>query len=72
MKLNYDPRQNLGPHADSIIGSANTSSTDLVMHLLKDLSLSQFIVGQDSSVSSTPTQLVDVHSLQLSSNPNGN
>jgi hypothetical protein len=29
-RSNYDPRQNLGPHADGIIGSANVKSTDLV------------------------------------------
>jgi len=28
---NYDPRQNLGPHANGIIGFENDNSTDLVM-----------------------------------------
>jgi hypothetical protein len=39
---------------------------------LKELSLNQSIGGQDSSMSSTPTQSVDVHSMQSSTNLNGN
>jgi hypothetical protein len=70
--LNYDPRQNPGPHADGIIGFENAKSTDLVMNQLKDFSLSQPVVGQASTSSSTPTQSADVHSVQLSDNPNGN
>jgi hypothetical protein len=38
-RSNYDPRKNLGTHADDIIGSANAKSTDLVTNQLKDLSL---------------------------------
>ena len=38
-RSNYDPRQNLGPHVDGIIGSSNDKSIDLVMNQLKDLSL---------------------------------
>jgi hypothetical protein len=67
-RSNYDPRQNLRPHADGIIGSANANSTDLVMNQLKDLSLSQVVAGKYSSMSSTPTQSVDVHYVQSSSN----
>jgi hypothetical protein len=69
---NYDPRQNLGPHVDGIIGSANAKSTDLVTNQLKDLSLIQPVAGQASTSSSTPTQSADVHSVQSSANPNGN
>jgi hypothetical protein len=39
-RSNYDPRQNPGPHADGIIGSANVKSIDLVTSQLKELSLS--------------------------------
>jgi hypothetical protein len=53
-RSNYDPRQKLGPHADGIIGSANTKSTNLVMNHLKCLSLSQPVAGQASTSSSTP------------------
>jgi hypothetical protein len=56
LRSNYDPRQNLGPHVDGIIGSANAKTIDLVMNQLKDFSLSQFVAGQASSSSSTPTQ----------------
>ena len=38
----YDPRQNLGPHADDILCSANVNSIDSLMNQLKELSLSQF------------------------------
>jgi hypothetical protein len=72
LRSNYDPRQNLGPHVDGIIGSANAKSTDLVMNQLKELSLSQSVVGQASSLSSTPTHSMDVHYVQSSTNPNGN
>ena len=71
-KLNYDPRQNQGPRVNGIIGSANVKSTYLVTIQLKELSLSQYVRGQVSSVSSTPTQSMDVHSMQSSTNPNGN
>jgi hypothetical protein len=71
-RSNYDPRKNPGPHADGIIGSTNTISIDLVTNQLKELSLRQFVKGQASSVSSTPTQLMDFHYVQSSSNPNGN
>jgi hypothetical protein len=67
----YDPRKKLGPHADGILGSANVKSIDSLTNQLKELSLSQFARGPASSVSSNPTQLTDVHSVQLSTNPNG-
>jgi hypothetical protein len=40
LRKNYDPRQNPRPHADGIIGSANSQSTNLVTNQLKELSLS--------------------------------
>jgi hypothetical protein len=39
--LNYDPRQNLGPHVDGIIGSKNAKSTDQVTNQMQNLSLNQ-------------------------------
>jgi hypothetical protein len=48
----YHPRQKLGPHADGILGSANVKSTDSVTNQIKELSLSQFVGGPTSSVSS--------------------
>jgi hypothetical protein len=62
----------IGPHAHGIIGSTNTKSTYLVTNQLKELSLSQSVGGQSLSMSSTPTQSVDVHYVQSSTNLNGN
>jgi hypothetical protein len=45
-------------------------STNSVTNQLKELSLSP-VGGPASSVSSNPTKSVDVHSVQLSTNPNG-
>jgi hypothetical protein len=72
LRSNYDPRQKHGPHADGIIGSTNTKSIDLVVNRLKELSLSQSVAGQDSSLSSTPTQSTNAHVVQSLTNPNGN
>jgi hypothetical protein len=69
---NHDPIQKPKPHANGIIGSTNVKNIDLVMNRLKDLSLSQPIVGQDSTSSSTTTQSTYVHYVQSSPNLNGN
>jgi hypothetical protein len=61
----------LEPHADGIVGSANVNSADLMTNQLKELSLSQSVGGPASFVSSNPTQSTNVHSVQLSTNPNG-
>jgi hypothetical protein len=53
---NYDPRTKHRTHVDGFIGSANAKSTNLVTKELKDLSLSQHVVGQALFSSSTPTQ----------------
>jgi hypothetical protein len=71
-RSNYDPRQNPGPHVDGIVGSANVKYADLVTSHLKELSLNQSIEGPNLSVSSTPTQSMDVHYVQSSTNLNGN
>jgi hypothetical protein len=71
-RSNYDPRQKSGPHADGIVGSANVKSADSVTIHLKELSLKKFAGGPTSSVSSNPTQSTDVHSVQSSTDPNGN
>jgi hypothetical protein len=68
----YDPRQKLEPHVDGIVGFANVKYADSVTSHLKELSLNQSVGGPNYSVSSTPTQSTDVHSMQSSTNPNGN
>ena len=72
LRSNYDPRQKPRPHADGIVDSANVKYAYSVTSHLKELSLNQSVGGPASSVSSTPTQLADVHSVQSSTNPNGN
>jgi hypothetical protein len=71
LRSNNDPRQKLEPHVDGIIGSANVKSTDLVTSQLKEFSLSQSVGGQAFSVSSTPTQSTNVHSVQSTNNHEG-
>ena len=61
-QTNHDPRQNLGPHVDGIVGSANVKSTE---------STTKSTGGPTSSESSKPTQSANGHSVQLSKNPNG-
>jgi hypothetical protein len=68
----YDPRKNPEPHSNGIVGSATIKSTDSVTNHLKELSLNQSAGGPASSVSSNPTQSMDVHSMQSSTDPNGN
>jgi hypothetical protein len=71
-RSNYNPRQNPGPHGDDIIGLKNVKYIDLVTGHLKELYLSYSIGGQASSVSYTPTQLTEIHSMQSSTKPNRN
>ena len=61
-RLNYDPRQNLEPHAVGIIGSKNSNSKDQVRNQMQNLSLNQSAVGQ-ATTSFSPTQSLDVHSV---------
>jgi hypothetical protein len=68
----YDPRKNLGPHADGIVGSTNVKCADSVTSHLKELSLNQSAGGPCSFVSSNHTQSMDVHSMQSLTGPNGN
>jgi hypothetical protein len=68
----YDPRQKLEPHVDGIVGSINVKPTDSVTIHLKELSLRQSVGWLVSSMSSNPTQSMDVHSMQSSNDPNGN
>jgi hypothetical protein len=71
-RLNYDPRQNHGPHVDGIVGFANVKLADSMTSHLKDLSLNRSVGGPNSFVSSNPTQTTDVHFMQSSNDPNGN
>jgi hypothetical protein len=68
----YDPRKNPGPHVDDTVGTSNVNSVELMTIHMKELSLNQTTGGTDLSLSSNPTQSVDVHSMQSLANPNGN
>jgi hypothetical protein len=59
---NKNPRKNLGPHANGIVGSTNVKSTNSSM---------KSVGGPPSSASSKPTQSADVHYVQSLKNPNG-
>jgi hypothetical protein len=72
LRSTYDPRKNLGPHADGILGTTNVKYADSVTSHFKELSLNQSIGGPNLSVSSNPSQSIDVHSVQSLANPNGN
>jgi hypothetical protein len=72
LRSNYDPRQNLGPHANGIVGFVNVKSTKSMIRHLKDLSLNQSVGGPNSSVSFSPTELAYARSMQSSTDPNGN
>jgi hypothetical protein len=51
----YDPRQNLEPHSNVSIVSANFKSTELVTSQLKEYYLIHYVGGKSSSMSFTPT-----------------
>jgi hypothetical protein len=68
----YNPRQNHGPHANGIVGSANVKAADSVTSHLKELSLNQSVGGPTSSVSSNHTHSTDIHFMKSSTVPNGN
>jgi len=70
-RSSYNPRKKPRPHANGIVGSANVNYADSTMSHLKTLSLNQSVGGPSSSMSSNPTQSVDVHSMQSSKKPNG-
>jgi hypothetical protein len=72
LRSKYDPRKKIGPHVHDIVGSTNVKYADFMTSQLKELSLNQFVGEPTSFVSSTPTQSVDVHSVQSSTNSNDN
>jgi hypothetical protein len=69
---NYNLREKLGPDANGIVGATNVKYADSVTSHMKELSLIQSAGGPKLSVSSNPTQSVDVKSMKSSANPNGN
>jgi hypothetical protein len=64
-------KQNSRPHANGIVGSAQGKSTDLLSNQLQQLSIQQTSSSQTSGSVVPPTQMSDVHSVQLM-NPKSN
>jgi hypothetical protein len=61
-------RQRVGPHADGIVGSAQTKPTEKLTKQLQQLSIQHSAANQTNALASPPTQTSEVHSVQ-STNP---
>jgi hypothetical protein len=61
-------RHKSGPHADGIVGSAQTKPVDQLSNQLQQLSIQQTTASQTPGSAAPPTQTSDVHSVQ-STNP---
>ena len=66
----FDPKINLGPHVDGIVGCTSAKPVDLVTKQVSQLPINQSTSGQ-ATTSSQPTQMVNVLSMQ-SSDQKGN
>jgi hypothetical protein len=58
-------KQRSGPHADGIIGSAQTKPTNPLSNQLQKLSIQQTAASQTTSSATPPTQNLDVHSVKM-------
>jgi hypothetical protein len=61
-------RQRVGPHADGIVGSAQTKPIEQLMKQLQQLSIQYTTISQTTVLDAPPTQTLDVHTVQ-STNP---
>jgi hypothetical protein len=61
-------RQRVGPHADGIVGSAQTNPTEQLMKQLQQLSIQHTVASQTTALAAPPTKTLDVHIVQ-SANP---
>jgi hypothetical protein len=64
-------KQKYGPHAYSILGSAQRNSMDLLSNQLQQLSIQQTVASQNLNLVVPPTQMLNIHSVQLA-NPKSN
>jgi hypothetical protein len=64
-------RHKSGPHADSIVGSAQAKPTDPLSNQLQQFSIQQTMASPTPSSAAPPAQTSDVHSVQ-SMNPKAN
>jgi hypothetical protein len=61
-------RQRVGPHADGIVGSAQTKPIEQLTKQLQQLSIQHTTASQTTILAAPPTQTSDVHTVQ-STNP---
>jgi hypothetical protein len=61
-------RQRVGPHADGIVGSAQTKPVEQLTKQLQQLSIQHTAASQTTVLAAPPTQTSDVHTVQ-STNP---
>ena len=61
-------RQRVGPHADSIVGSAQTKPTEQLKKQLQQLSIQHTAASQTTTLAAPSTQTSEVHTMQ-STNP---
>jgi hypothetical protein len=64
-------RQRSGPHADGIVGSAQTKPVEQLTKQLQQLSIQQSVASQTTALAAPPTQMSEVHSMQ-NTNPKAN
>jgi hypothetical protein len=64
-------RQRAGPHADGIVGSAQTKPAEQLTKQLQQLSIQHSAASQTSALAAPPTQTSEVHSVQTT-NPKAN
>jgi hypothetical protein len=61
-------RQRAGPHANGIVGSAQTKPAEKLTKQLQQLSIQHTTASQTTSLAAPPTQTSEVHTVQ-STNP---
>jgi hypothetical protein len=61
-------RQRVGPHADGIVGSAQTKPAEQLTKQLQQLSIQHTAASQTTALAAPPTQTSEVHTVQ-STNP---
>jgi hypothetical protein len=64
-------RQRTGPHADGIIGSAQTKPAEQLTKQLQQLSIQHSVASQTTASAAPPTQTLEVHFVQMT-NPKAN
>jgi hypothetical protein len=57
-------RQRVGPHADSIVGSAQTKPAEQLIKQLQQLSIQHSAASQTTALAAPPTQTSEVNSIQ--------